>query len=101
MSETGHTKGPWSLFVGDDGKTIQVDIAPRPTGKRPCIVFWTGFDACDLPIEEQIANARLIAAAPDLLEALRNVEAFFDGSENHNCSVHREVKDALSKATQP
>jgi hypothetical protein len=53
------------------GKTVAVDIGPHPTGNRPNIVDWTGFDGCDLPLDQQIANARLIAAAPDLLDAGR------------------------------
>ena len=61
------TPGPWA--VGGTRDFFQVGTADAPDG-RPCIVFWTGFDSSDQPVEEQRANARLIAAAPDLLEAI-------------------------------
>lgn len=54
MSEMKHTPGPWKL--GPRGITI--------TDKE-------GFVLCNLTIfNQQEANARLIVAAPDLLEAL-------------------------------
>lgn len=66
-----HTPGPWAAFIGNRGKTISIDIGPTAIGKRPCIINWSGFDDTDLPITQRVANARLIAAAPDLLEALQ------------------------------
>jgi hypothetical protein len=45
--------------------TVAVDIGPHPSGKRPNVVDWTGFDACGLPFDQQVANARFIAAAPE------------------------------------
>ena len=66
-----HTPGPWSVYSGKG--VIQVDIGPRATGHRPCIVHWSGFDSNDLPRQKDAANARLIAAAPDLLHALEMV----------------------------
>ena len=54
---------------------------------------------------EAEANARLIAAAPDLYEALKAVErdpkAQCDHAERPcNCSI-KAVRAALAKATQP
>jgi hypothetical protein len=63
MSESKPTPGPWSAFVKVG--TVSVDIGPHPTGTRPCVVDWTGFDTCGLPFDQQEANARLIAAAPE------------------------------------
>ena len=65
-----HTPGPWSAFISRRSKTVSVDIGPVPHGRRPNVVNWMGFDSCDLPLNQQIANARLIAAAPELLSAL-------------------------------
>jgi len=70
MTGGENKRGPWSAFIM--GKTVAVDIGPHPTGNRPNIVDWTGFDGCDLPLDQQIANARLIAAAPDLLDAAKD-----------------------------
>lgn len=57
-----HTPGPWttSRDAVPDGYT-QITIYSEPTGDRVATVF------------ETPANARLIAAAPDLLEALKQV----------------------------
>ncbi len=66
----GATPGPWSVFGASSGKTIAVDASAKPTGKRPNIVDWPGFDGCDQPLKRQRGNARLIAASPDLARAL-------------------------------
>jgi uncharacterized protein (DUF1501 family) len=71
MSESNPTPGPWSAFVVEETMTVAVDIGPHPSGKRPNVVDWGGFDTCGLPLDQQVANARLIAAAPDLLAALK------------------------------
>jgi hypothetical protein len=65
MSESKPTPGPWSAFVVEETMTVAVDIGPHPSGKRPNVVDWTGFDTCGLPFDQQVANARLIAAAPE------------------------------------
>ena len=70
---TKHTPGPWTAFIRGRGRTIAVDIGPTPVGKTPCIINWPGFDASDLPVSEQIGNAHLIAASPDLLAALKDM----------------------------
>lgn len=63
---TKHTPGPWNLELGRDG-------APRGL-KGPAevehrnIVNWNGFASPTKQVS--MANARLIAAAPDLLRAL-------------------------------
>ena len=81
---TQHTPGPWR--VGDAGRTI---FGP-PNGE---------------PSPETIAeirlrkNARLIAAAPELFEALKvcQVRIFMlEGSEN---SGYQTATDAIAKAT--
>jgi hypothetical protein len=64
MSTTKHTPGPWRAFV--QRSVVDVEDA---SGK--VIIHWAGFDSSDTPLKEQRANARLIAAAPVLLAALR------------------------------
>jgi hypothetical protein len=51
--------------------------------------------------QEAAANARLIAAAPELLETLRDVEANLTGQDHFPERVAdslRRVKDAIAKA---
>ncbi len=75
---SAHTPGPWKAVALDTGARIQSD----ETNFKGRPVAWVGpNDTIQLPggkVMERMdaeakANARLIAAAPDLLEALRNI----------------------------
>jgi hypothetical protein len=60
---TGYTKGPWLL----DGRTI---YALNDEGVNR---FYASVQDAHAPAYELNANARLIASAPDLLEALEDM----------------------------
>ena len=65
-----HTPGPWKIGRGSTGRgrapTIEVR-APHESGVDQCVATVTG-------IAVGTANARLIAAAPEMYEALRKSE---------------------------
>jgi hypothetical protein len=90
-----HTPGPWTSYTGTN--SIWAD------GKRAiCIV--TG--ARNHEDQERDANARLIAAAPDLLEALNGVLPYMEAAEteglvgDEGCHWPVEnVRAAIAKAT--
>lgn len=64
MNETNHTPGPWNLeYRGGD---LQV-ISGRTFGKIREVAKIIGFDGL------ATGDAKLIAAAPDLLDACRHV----------------------------
>jgi hypothetical protein len=64
--ESKHTPGPWTVYDdSNDGKTGRIEIAA--IGKTVARIY-NSVPAQDLP------NALLMAAAPDLLEALSNLE---------------------------
>ena len=70
-----HTPGPWSLSASFDRVERRVQH-----GDNPPLVWGiaSGINSAHpdyLPRAEQIANARLIAAAPDLLAELERTEA--------------------------
>lgn len=69
---SGHTKGPWSVVEHDHG-TVVVTESPKKTkygASRYAAIG--GFDSSDPEqLAEAKANARLIAAAPELLEFVR------------------------------
>lgn len=70
---SGHTPGPWR-FDAEYGR-VEAD------GRRVCDMPSAGLS---LYPEEYEANARLIAAAPEMLEALREAEdlvGFHEGCE--------------------
>jgi hypothetical protein len=62
--KTKHTPGPWS--VAADGVSVRQKADAWTTVAMP---YTDGRDGPVLDVRDQAANARLIAAAPDLLEA--------------------------------
>ncbi len=93
-----HTKGPWRVakrfphqaFFEVEHQNKAPGAASLVVARVTCRASWA---------EEQEANARLIAAAPDLLAAC---QVAFD----QTCSVGRakdweQLRAAIAKATQP
>lgn len=113
MTDSKHTPGPWQAMpVAEHSTTGQTIIVLNYDGYPTAFVpGWT--DNPETTSEAQ-ANARLIAAAPDLLAALRLAEGrlalllriFPD--EHDECDhpvattgVHKSVLAAIAKATTP
>ena len=103
QDKTRHTSGPWQVVTGEDwdGATVQTQ------GGR--IVACC--DGCDIPgatkeptTEEAKANARLIAAAPEMLDALKTLHAChraFSGSDDWTTlddEARAEVEAIIAKA---
>lgn len=89
MSESKHTPGPWKTHdnIGRKGELgIIADVAP-------CIIAIMG-NAKEWPREAE-ANARLIAAAPDLLKACKKILAEIKEHKSLNWS---KLEAAISKA---
>ena len=96
-----HTPGPWSLSPSFDRVERRVQH-----GDNPPLVWGiaSGINSAHpdyLPRAEQIANARLIAAAPDLLAALIEM---LEASERpvHErwlSNVRSHARAAIAKAT--
>ena len=107
MSETKHTPGPWiniaedesgyPVISGPDDTDIAQILCPLSTSK--------GKDAGEL-LEEVIANKNLIAAAPDMLAALKTiVNMWNEGSigapsyaERLAADVFLHARTAIAKA---
>ena len=85
-TQAKHTPGPWSI------EAVKDYMRPHDTG-------------IDSEIPESIANAHLIAAAPEMLEALRAMVArapFIDQSVTEdglaNCDALVKARRAISHA---
>ena len=94
-----HTQGPWETRVG------AADQVFAAGGSRICTVM-PKHDEPHRAYDEDVANAHLIAAAPDLLEALRMIrdaddDAIRDGEPRTIPAVARAAIDAaIAKAVQ-
>lgn len=90
MNKPQHTPPPWTFVQGGSGNypTWNVRIGPS-------LVYLPG--VFDMAVMD--ANARLISAAPDLLDALRVCAGF---AEAYGQPETREkVRAAIQKATTP
>ena len=96
-----HTKGPWCVDAGHRGTAWNIDTADD----QIAIALAQQLVGDDLHQTKRAANARLIAAAPDLLEALEvlyNETADYItinhlGDIHHNQSM-RAARNAIAKA---
>ena len=105
MNETKHTPGPWELTTR--GTNISgVHVA--------CTIYMQNGGTVDLQSQEHlgrsdalladecVANARLIAAAPDLLEALQRLSGQCDRMllpGQKPTSAEQNARDVIAKAT--
>ncbi len=80
-----HTPAPWKVTDGYECKIIDADGIDRV-----CTV--NGSNDGNI----QAANARLIAAAPELLEALKRCLEYFEPSMHEGFADH--VRDKINKA---
>lgn len=104
MSDTKHTPGPW--YIDPDKPTMVLD-GPYASAKE--IVAQCGASAklgiaMHISIASSQANARLISAAPDLLEACREllrVDDEWHGSVNSEMAHARSMaRVAIAKAVE-
>lgn len=83
--ESKHTPGPWKPLSSMDGH-VEAECGLIAKAYRYSI------DSDELPVE---ANARLIAAAPEMLEALR---ALIEPTYSRK-TAERKARAAIAKAT--
>ena len=103
---SGHTPGPWEVGGHDDGVPGYV-YCDNEFGSAVAIAYGDALAYTCLPRDEQEANARLIAAAPDLLAALVEMRDLFDlmcglgfsPADGHEGSPKANADAAIAKAT--
>jgi hypothetical protein len=95
-TKTAHTPGPWMLCESADARNRGY-IRPDPLSPAICKITETG------RAREWRANARLIAAAPEMFEALKadasHVHSVFEcGEDRAACPVVAFKRAAIAKA---
>ena len=86
MSE--HTPGPWAIYVNAPS-----DVVIRKMSKD-------GYELCAIArVSSGYANAHLIAAAPELLEALDATLKLIELVWPTDSDVTRKARSAIAKAT--
>lgn len=92
--QTAHTPGPWEIH-DNIGRKSELGIV---ADAAPCIIAVMG-NAKAWPAEAR-ANARLIAAAPDLLAACQRIVDCEDKQPGANCEACVKLaRAAIARAT--
>lgn len=89
-----HTPGPWRVEIDDSPDAAWAWQWPTIVSDEYEVVGTEGIYG---DLETDMANARLIAAAPDLLEALK--EVFADHDAANRLSWNDRAAAAIAKAT--
>lgn len=97
---SNYTPGPWVAELGRDGCfSIEADRFGITGG----LLVLASRNEHPLLADQMHANARLIAAAPELLEALQNLLNDTQHKEHQDCDDGpcpvREARAAIAKAT--
>jgi hypothetical protein len=97
MSEFKGTPGPWGVVDLGDAHFVETNHRYAVSGGlcgRVAKVEGMG--------DEYLANARLIAAAPELLAACQAMIRRIDnvGDDQDLMAVRKQMKDAIAKATE-
>lgn len=94
---TQHTPGPWHVSKASPTRVIE-------SGPRGNSIAKMGLNLGACSQEEAEANARLIAAAPDLLEALQGMLLGFSLTQNPDAypsdAPCNKARAAIAKATR-
>lgn len=108
MSAGQHTPGPWEFRVYSNGCTI-VSKHDRPGSsvrdalKGVSVIVEARIDDDQRNAREASPDARLIAAAPELLEALRWAMRYMEAANPTHTPAyrkhHEEARAAIAKAT--
>jgi hypothetical protein len=108
--KTRHTEGPWNVFIADDGGqwtgwplSIEATNEEDKTVVRPGGFYPYTWDAA-VSQTEAVANAHLMSASPDMLDALRAalpaLEAAAATGTPAACEALETALAAIEKAIQ-
>lgn len=88
MSTAKKAMPPWRVYASNG----VIEIQSKDFGT---VVKWQGFDGTDYSYQANLKNACLMAAAPELLDALKKAkEMLFPSSDEY-----QQAEAAIAKAT--
>jgi len=95
-----HTPGPWKVAGGPSWEETEACYHIVDSKKGWVAQLWNKYEEDFKSREESKANARLIAAAPEMLEALEKVKEYIEHSMNYGilAGVPEFVESAIKKA---
>lgn len=94
-ANTQHTPGPWSIAMDDGAYPKAIIEALDGDGYESTIAVVYKFD------DNLDSNAHLIAAAPELLAALEQIDSYLspmEGEEDVYAEIRGVIHDAIAKA---
>jgi hypothetical protein len=101
-----HTPGPWKIrFMGsgaiEDGFFVEAKNNNKPElGYGIEIMMEDAGDHNGYPLEQRLADAKLIAAAPELLEALIAAKKLAEFQGLETTETYNIINSAITKATE-
>lgn len=98
---TKFTPGPWSVWTYGDS-AIDIAVGPKAGGVAVAQIVTANGQGIntDAAMEAGAANARLIAAAPDLLGALQTIVANASSVQMDPQWAVQVARNAIAKATK-
>jgi hypothetical protein len=96
---SAHTPGPWKLWAAQDARPHSISLGGMLGSIEVRHHHCDFHDPSGALAKEQLANARLIASAPDLLEALDKIACFAPGHGDACEIIAKVARAAIAKAT--
>ncbi len=98
-----HTPGPWGMTTVRTSCGVCHKVGPWPhkwrAGTEMSACIYDDYPSPPEGTDTMLANARLIAAAPDLLAALRQMVINSEGDGKTYRDCHKKALAAIDRAT--
>jgi hypothetical protein len=95
MSEISHTPGPWTMW--NRNKSDYIILGPHNGHGSPEVANVNGY--IEFTDEENKANAKLIAAAPDMFDIIKELYEWAQDTQTFG-PIYPKLEAAYLKATK-
>jgi len=94
QNNTQHTKGKWKVIRNEKEHSVYSEYH----GSVCKLPLWYGVKETEQGLDEAEANAQLISAAPDMLEALKTTMYILEKQGKTEWLCYTDAKAAIAKA---